>query len=61
MIRHKHDAGNQLNPKRFPMLQGWAKRQPSDGVNSMDNIEVISVVKYWTHTRILVNSRPQNT
>nr|XP_002124765.3 beta-1,4-galactosyltransferase 3-like [Ciona intestinalis] len=56
MISHQHDQGNPVNGKRLQLLKAWGKRQPKDGVNSLEK-EDIKIVKQVTHTRLYVRSR----
>nr|KAG5694877.1 hypothetical protein BaRGS_029494 [Batillaria attramentaria] len=54
MIKHERDSKNDPNPKRFEMLKFWKKRQPTDGLNTLQ-YDVQKVEFRPGYTWILVN------
>ncbi|XP_066532385.1 beta-1,4-galactosyltransferase 3 [Hoplias malabaricus] len=54
MIKHKHDQGNEVNPKRFNMLAKTRQTWKLDGMNSVQ-YEVLSREYRPLYTNITVN------
>ncbi|XP_036414444.1 LOW QUALITY PROTEIN: beta-1,4-galactosyltransferase 3 [Colossoma macropomum] len=54
MIKHKHDQGNEVNPKRFNMLAKTRQTWKLDGMNSVE-YEVVSREYLPLYTNITVN------
>ncbi len=53
MIKHKPDANNEPEMRRFDMLKKWQQRMMVDGLNSLGTT-INNVVYYFTHTRLLI-------
>ncbi|XP_056122263.1 beta-1,4-galactosyltransferase 3 [Rhinichthys klamathensis goyatoka] len=54
MIKHKHDKGNEVNPKRFNMLAKTRHTWKNDGMNTVD-YEIVSRDYQPLFTNITVN------
>ncbi|XP_056330822.1 beta-1,4-galactosyltransferase 3 [Danio aesculapii] len=54
MIKHKHDKGNEVNPKRFNMLAKTRQTWKEDGMNTVE-YEIISRDYQSLYTNITVN------
>lgn len=53
MIHHERDQNNKASSRRYSMLNSWKERQSTDGLNSLQT-KIEKIIKYYTHTRLLI-------